>query len=171
MALAKLDERAMFMRASITKEAKSNPEELALQEFVTQLKGKNLTPESFFRLCDGQYKKEVKATHFRSKLKKMGLRLTDTQVRRITLIFDEDMSGAISFAEYQNALEAFKLDCEPHIDCEGSSGVYRSFKVRTMEYLVKVLYKNDWTPQTLFDQCNKDGSVSIDLDELKAVIS
>lgn len=44
-----------MMRMSIKVERESDPEEFALKEYVTQLAAKNMTPEQFFRLCDGTY--------------------------------------------------------------------------------------------------------------------
>jgi hypothetical protein len=45
-----------------------------------------------------------------------GLRLTGTQFRRLFLIFDEDFNGTISLIEYQNALEAYQVKAEKHIN-------------------------------------------------------
>jgi len=159
------------MRTKILNEQKSNPEEYALREYVTQLKGKKMTAEGFFRLCDCTYSKSITIDVFKSKIKEIGLKLTETQVRRLALIFDEDMEGSISYEEYQNALEAFKLSAESHINCNTNSRHYRPFAVRTMEYLMQVIAKNSMTPAQLYDTCNKDGSEYIELDELKDVIS
>lgn len=40
------------MREKIQFERMANPDEVAIKEFVTQLKAKKMTPEAFFRVCD-----------------------------------------------------------------------------------------------------------------------
>lgn len=48
------------LRASKAKlsgrKSNQSPEEAAIKEFTSQLKNKKLTPESFFRICDTEYK-------------------------------------------------------------------------------------------------------------------
>lgn len=115
------------MQQSVRAERNANPEELALKEFVTQLKAKGLTPEAFFRICDGAYDKAVSASLFKVQIIQLKLKLTPNQIRRLTLIFDEDMEGQITLKEYQHALEAFNLQSDPHINTKSSQLSYRPF--------------------------------------------
>lgn len=64
LTLNKLGRRVETLRATIKMEGDSNPELLALTEYVTQLRAKKLTPEAFFRLCDKTYKKSVEQKDF-----------------------------------------------------------------------------------------------------------
>ena len=47
-------------------------------------------------------------------MKEVGLILSSTQIKRLILLLDEDITGSISLEEYQNALEAFGLNQEKH---------------------------------------------------------
>ena len=48
-------------------------EEVALKEFKQRLARKGLTPESFFRTCDPEYKKFVPVEKFKSQLNTFNL--------------------------------------------------------------------------------------------------
>lgn len=48
-------------------------EELALQEFKQRLARKGLTPESFFRTCDTEYKRIVPVEKFKMQLNNFNL--------------------------------------------------------------------------------------------------
>ena len=48
-------------------------EELALQEFKQRLVRKGLTPESFFRTCDTEYKRIVPVEKFKMQLNNFNL--------------------------------------------------------------------------------------------------
>ncbi len=147
----RLSDRFVQMRKNIEIERQSNPEEFALREYVIQLKAKKLTPEAFYRLIDWNYTKKISIAAFKDKIKQFGIRLTDTQTRRLALIFDEDLEGNITYAEYQNALEAFKMSGEKHINCEDIGKAYRPFEIRTMDYILRVLMKKGITIEQLYD--------------------
>ena len=55
-----------------------NPEKAVMDEFVTQLKAKNLTPEGFFRICDNAYARRISKESFKNTLVHFKLRLTQT---------------------------------------------------------------------------------------------
>ena len=76
------------------------PEYTAVEYFVFSLKSRGLTPEAFFRICDSAYTKSVPVEVFKKKIGELKIKLADTQIRRLVLIFDEDMEGTISLSEY-----------------------------------------------------------------------
>ncbi len=76
LTLKRLAEKARRMQQSVRAERNANPEELALKEFVTQLKAKGLSPEAFFRICDGTYDKAVSASQFKVQIMQLRLKLT-----------------------------------------------------------------------------------------------
>ena len=52
------------------------PEEQSIREFVTQLKAKKLTPESFFRICDSDYTQRVTVASFKEHLQSLNVQLS-----------------------------------------------------------------------------------------------
>lgn len=59
MTLRRLERDARLSKSSLQKRANMSPEEIAMKEFASQLKAKKLTTESFFRICDTEYKQSV----------------------------------------------------------------------------------------------------------------
>ena len=49
----------MKNQQQLEKKQDIEPEEIALKEFTTQLKGKKMTPEAFFRVCDTTHSKLI----------------------------------------------------------------------------------------------------------------
>jgi Ca2+-binding EF-hand superfamily protein len=107
----------------------SCPEEAALTEFVSQLRAKRLTPEAFFRVCDTDYCHTVTQEHFITKMDELRLKLSPTQSKRLMLLLDENFTGSVTLSEFQDALEAFKLQKERHISVEPGQ-TYVAFSVR-----------------------------------------
>lgn len=126
MTVARIAERALAMKRKCEIErGELKPELLAVREFVAQLASKRVTPEGFFRMLDSTYAKCISKATFVQGVQDFGLRLSDTQVRRCCYIFDEDCNDSISLKEYQDALAAFNLARERHINEQG--GGARSF--------------------------------------------
>lgn len=69
LTLRRLEKDAKLAKASLNaRKTNQSPEELAMREFATQLKNKKLTPESFFRICDTDYKQSVTVANFKEAL-------------------------------------------------------------------------------------------------------
>jgi len=79
------------IKNTIRSDAANDPDEAALKEFVSQLNAKHMTPEAFYRLCDGKYIQSFSTNHFKKQMRSLGLKLQETQMRRLCLIFDEDL--------------------------------------------------------------------------------
>ena len=58
------------------KAQQENPEKAVLQEFVTQLRSKKLTPEAFFRVADCAYARRISNEKFEETAKNFKLVLT-----------------------------------------------------------------------------------------------
>ena len=72
-----------------------------MTEFVTRLQAKDMTPESFFRICDVAYARKISIEIFRQALVKYKLRLSPAQTSRLEYIFNEDCSDDyITYTEY-----------------------------------------------------------------------
>ena len=69
----------------------------------------NITPESFFRICDTKYDQEFDYQTFRDYVALFKLEISDAQVNRILSIMDEDKNGMISISEYYSTLEAYNV--------------------------------------------------------------
>ena len=79
----------------------ANPERAVMTEFVTRLKAKKMTPESFFRICDKAYARKISTDTFKALLDVFKLRLTATQKERLVYILNEDCTDEwITYAEY-----------------------------------------------------------------------
>ena len=106
LTLKQLENDAMEIKRK-THPSSNIPEYTAVEYFVFSLKSRGLTPESFFRICDSTYTKSVPVEVFKNKIAELKIKLADTQIRRLVLIFDEDMEGTISLAEFQNNMQFF----------------------------------------------------------------
>ena len=139
---------------------KKNPEEVALKEFVTQLKAKNLTPEAFFRICDQAYARRISKGCFRGALTALRLRLTSMQIKRLEYIFHEDADdGDITYEEYQHALEAYDVCGEKHLVGQGIGGRgYVKHEAVAMERLVDLLNSRGMDASELFNALDTDRS-------------
>lgn len=77
LAMKKLEKDVQKQKDRLAQRAKASKgasnEELALQEFKQRLGRKGLTPESFFRSCDPEYKKAVQVEKFKSQLTNFNL--------------------------------------------------------------------------------------------------
>lgn len=125
--LRKLEEDALHQRAKLEASAKDkNPEGTALQDLCTQLKGRRITPEAFYRMCDINSSKKIPNETFAQCIRDFGIKMTELQIKRLLLLLDESFDNQIAYAEFCNALEAFDLDMEPHFSSKG--GVKRKFK-------------------------------------------
>jgi hypothetical protein len=153
------------VKATIKNETSKDPEEAALKEFATQLKARHMTPEAFYRLCDGAYKQSISTNHFKKQMRSLGLKLQETQMSRLCLIFDEDLEDSITYQEYQDALEAFGLNKEPHVATDKNQK-YVPFRTRVMKYFLDLMEKRDYDARSLYAECNKDGNDCINLKEL-----
>lgn len=107
---------------SVNPEKFSNmsPEEQSMREFVTQLKAKKLTPESFFRICDSDYTQRVTVASFKEHLKSLNVQLSKAQMSRLIMVLDEDIEGIVTLEEFTNALEAYGVSGEKHKPLDGS---------------------------------------------------
>ena len=151
----------------------ANPERAVMTEFVTRLKAKKMTPESFFRICDKAYARKISLDTFKALLDVFKLRLTATQKERLVYILNEDCTDEwITYAEYQHALEAYDLSGEKHFVGPGPGGRgYVKFETLALEKLVDLLKsRNNMTPAELFSACDVDKSGQITLQELKDMI-
>ena len=80
---------------------------------------------------------------------------------------DEDMNDQISLEEYQNTLEAFNLQKEPHIATGRNRGrAYVPYKVRVLRDFHAFILKNRINPQTLYQKANVNNNSSVDINEL-----
>jgi Ca2+-binding EF-hand superfamily protein len=155
LTLKQLENDAMEIKRKI--HPSSNiPEYTAVEYFVFSLKSRGLTPESFFRICDSTYTKSVPVEVFKNKIAELKIKLADTQIRRLVLIFDEDMEGTISLAEFQNTLEAFGLSAERHIDPSNPSIPYKPFPLRTMNNLIDVFKQKGGSADSFYNSSAKD---------------
>lgn len=78
-----------------------------MQGFKRKLAKIKLTPESFFRICDYSYMKEVSTGDFKKKLGELQLNLDEKTVHRLVSILDEDFNGCITIDEYFYALDTY----------------------------------------------------------------
>jgi hypothetical protein len=80
LAMKKLEKDVEKQKARLAKRAQAakgaSNEELALQEFKQRLARKGLTPESFFRSCDPEYKRNVPVEKFKTQLNNFNLQLS-----------------------------------------------------------------------------------------------
>ena len=80
LAMKKLEKDVEKQKARLAKRAQAakgaSNEELALQEFKQRLSRKGLTPESFFRSCDPEYKRMVPVEKFKTHLNNFNLQLS-----------------------------------------------------------------------------------------------
>jgi hypothetical protein len=77
LTLRRLEKDAKLAKASLNaRKSNQSPEELAMKEFASQLKTKKLTPESFFRICDTDYKQTVTVSNFKEMLSSLNIQLT-----------------------------------------------------------------------------------------------
>lgn len=60
------------------------------------------------------YARRISKEAFREGLSHFGLSLTEAEVRRLLLVFDENFTDFISLDEYQQTLEAFQVTGEKH---------------------------------------------------------
>ena len=67
----------------------------------------NMTPESFFRICDTKYEQEFDYQTFRDYIALYKLPISDDQINRILSIIDEDDNGIVNISEYYSTLEAY----------------------------------------------------------------
>ena len=89
-------------------------------------------------------------------------------MRRLLLVFDENFSDFISLDEYQQTLEAFQVTGEKHFIGPTKSGKgYTSFESQVLERMLATMEARQISPSDLFNACDKDGSNSIHLNELK----
>ena len=104
-------------------------------------------------------------------IKILKLRMSESKLQRLCLVFDERVRDKISLIEYQNTLEAYKLNGEDHFISEkGSKAPYVSYETVALERLTEILRGTKTDPMSLFDSCDKDGSGDISIDELKELI-
>jgi hypothetical protein len=72
LALKKIEREVESAKAKLARRANKNQntsnEELALQEFKQRLSKKGLTPESFYRTCDENYRRTVSTEKFKNML-------------------------------------------------------------------------------------------------------
>ena len=99
LTLKQLENEAMDIKRKVASTS-DVPEYAAVEYFVFSLKSRGLTPEAFFRICDSTYAKSVPVEVFKKKISDLKIKLAETQIRRLVLIFDEDMEGTISLSEY-----------------------------------------------------------------------
>lgn len=73
-----------------------------------------MTPEAFFRIADRDQTQSVSPAEFKDAVKNLRINLERSQIQRILMVLDEDVSGEISKAEYEQALEAYGCQGEKH---------------------------------------------------------
>mmetsp|Transcript_40469 Transcript_40469/g.38965 ORF Transcript_40469/g.38965 Transcript_40469/m.38965 type:complete len:107 (-) Transcript_40469:80-400(-) len=95
---------------------------------------KKITPEAFYRICDSEYKNEVRNDVFKDNMVKLGLQLSRGQLSRLIMILDEDVEGTITRDEYYNALEAYNISGEKHKTLDGA--MYYQFEYRVLFKLI-----------------------------------
>ena len=66
-----------------------------------------MTPEELFRGLDMFYKREISTGEFRRKLQSLELGLSEKDIHRLALIFDEDFNGSITLDEYYFGLDTY----------------------------------------------------------------
>ncbi|CDW83096.1 cysteine protease family c02 [Stylonychia lemnae] len=154
--------------AFVQKKERISPEEAALQEFSQQLMNKNLTPESFFRICDPDYKQSVQAAIFKDQLQKLGLKLSRGQLSRLIMILDEDMEGNITRDEYYNALEAYCVSGEKHKSFDGT--IYHPFEHKALFKLIVELKKKNISFVEMFNACDINDDTRVNIAEIQRFI-
>ena len=94
-----------------------------------------------------------------------------TDVKRLKVIFDENMTGKITYTEYQQAIEAFELAGERHFvgPKPGGKG-YVKYETLVLERMCDVLQSANVESDELFASCDIDNSGSISSEELKQAI-
>lgn len=97
------------------------------------------------------------------------IKLTSGQLKRLMLILDEDMSGEISLDEYQNALQAYKVAEEKHVNTSGTD-VNLSFEHRAIFKLIEILQTRDMTYEELYRACDVNNDNNVNLHELEKML-
>jgi len=82
---------------------------------------KRITPEAFFRIADRDQTQTITPAEFKEALSTLKINMERSQMQRILMILDEDVSGEISKTEYHHALEAYGIQCEKHNNDNGRS--------------------------------------------------
>lgn len=130
-----------------------------------------MTPEAFFRICDGNYQQAFSTSHFLRQIDAFKLPVSETQKKRLALIMDEDLNDCITLDEYQNTLEAFNLQKEPHISTGRHKGrTYVPYKVRVLRDFHAFLVHNRVEPQNLYKRANTNNDSAVDINELLEVL-
>ena len=91
-----------------------------------------------------------------------------TDIRRLRIIFDENMTGKITYTEYQHALEAFELSAETHFIGQKAGGKgYERFETTVLKRFTETLIGANISADELFNSCDEDQSGTISVEELK----
>jgi Ca2+-binding EF-hand superfamily protein len=129
-----------------------------------------MTPEAFYRICDSKYEKTITLDQFRAALKTFKIQMSRGQLKRMELIFDEDMEGHITLQEFQDALEAYNQSGENHVSPSGDA-VYTSFEHRCVFKLLSILKERDINKDEFYRSCDCDNNGEVDLKELESVLT
>ena len=168
----KLQTQVEALQTLVAERRKNRPNfEFALQEFVSKLQAKKLTPEAFYRICDMGYQKSISKERFTEVANMLGLKLNSSTLRRLILIFDEDVNDRITLVEYQQALEAYNVGAEKHfISDRGDNVPYVRYETVVMERFTELLKRSNTKEAELFNSCDQDQSGTISIDELTQTI-
>jgi Ca2+-binding EF-hand superfamily protein len=140
-------------------------EEAALKAFASELKLKAITPEAFFRMADQDSSGAVTPGEFKAVLHELKIKLERSQVSRILMILDEDLSGEISKDEYFHALEAYGVQSEDRPEM----GDQRHFPLehQVLFKLLVELESKQISHYEMFNSCDTSQDGTIDLKELE----
>ena len=135
----------------------STQEEKVINEFYNMVSKKGISLEALFRICDKNDNKEISPEEFRESISTLKIGLTEGQIRRLLLMFDEDCNGSIRLQEYYNTLEAYNVHEEVHRD----SG--RTYQQECLIKLVGALHTRELDFHEVFNLCdvNKDNTINL----------
>ena len=84
-----------------------NFDEQVLLEFRSALDKRNLTPDGFFRICDQQQTQTIQTEDFKLQLRQLKLDLTEENIMRLVMLFDEDYNEVITYEDFIDSLDAY----------------------------------------------------------------
>ena len=84
------------------------------------------------------------------------------------MILDEELDGVIKREDYYDALEAYNVSGEKHKNVDGSP--YYPFENRALFKLIIELQKKDISHIEIFNACDIDDNMRIDINELKKFV-
>ena len=93
---------------------------LAFLNFAHRCELIGIAPEMIFRVADKKRDKKVSRGSFGEMIKRLKLRMADTEITQLTHLIDQNGSDDIRYEEYLQSLSAFQVNSEKYPPHEGS---------------------------------------------------